>query len=99
MEQECRAQDSAVSSSGLTVLGEVLGSVTHHTDSEGGPGIQLRTSARVSKKLKLDSLAHAHSSSDKKGKWTLLNFGFTLHGFNYIGLHCFFNKKEPRLVK
>lgn len=68
MEQECRAQDSAVSSSGLTVPseGEVLGSVTHHTDSEGGPGIQLRTSARVSKKLKLDSLAH--SSSDKKGK-------------------------------
>lgn len=91
MEQECRAQDSAVSSSGLTVPseGEVLGSVTHHTDSEGGPGIQLRTSARVSKKLKLDSLAHAHSSSDKKGKRTLLNFGLTLHGFNYVVLYCF----------
>lgn len=33
---------------------EVLGSVTHSQDSDGG--IQLRTSARVSKKLRLDSL-------------------------------------------
>ncbi|XP_046688592.1 uncharacterized protein LOC124374422, partial [Homalodisca vitripennis] len=41
---------------------EPLGSVTQQPDSEGG--IQLRTSARVSKKLKLDSLAQI--STDKK---------------------------------
>lgn len=64
METECKPQDNLVSSSNSVVTttngSEVLGSVT---DSEGG--IQLRTSARVSKKLKLDSLAQA--SVEKKG--------------------------------
>lgn len=70
MELECKSQDNVVvSSSNVKVAddNEPLGSVTQLTDSEGG--VQLRTSARVSKKLKLDSLAQAiQSTSEKKGK-------------------------------
>ncbi|XP_054263760.1 protein cramped-like isoform X2 [Macrosteles quadrilineatus] len=62
METEGKPQDNALTSSisAVTNGSEVLGSVT---DSEGG--IQLRTSARVSKKLKLDSLAQASEKKDQ----------------------------------
>lgn len=50
---------------------EQLGSVTHKQDNDSG--IQLRTSARVSKKLRLDSLNQAAASAginqDKKGNY------------------------------
>lgn len=49
---------------------EVLGSVTHETLSTERP-IQLRTSARVSKKLRLDSQTTSNLAPvvEKKGKY------------------------------
>lgn len=67
MELECKSQDNGIYSNNVPDNNELLGSVTQQTDSEGG--IQLRTSARVSKKLKLDSLAQAtQSTTEKKGE-------------------------------
>lgn len=56
---------SESSSSGLKSEPEPLGSLTFTQDGETGGCLQLRTSARVSKKLRLDLTS---SFEEKKGK-------------------------------